>query len=81
MWMIGGGTASSSYFNDVWYSSDGVNWTQATANAGLSARYWHTSVVFNSKMWVIGGFDDRGLMYGLLDVADRIGWAAIRGTA
>lgn len=25
--------------------------------------------------WVIGGFDDRGLMYGLLDVADRIGWS------
>jgi hypothetical protein len=24
---------------------------------------------------VIGGSDDRGLMYGLLDVADRVGWA------
>ncbi|HZG26536.1 MAG TPA: hypothetical protein VEZ17_18235, partial [Chitinophagaceae bacterium] len=25
--------------------------------------------------WVISGFDDRGLMYGLLDVADRISWS------
>ena len=25
-------------------------------------------------VWVISGFDDRGLMYALLDVADRIGW-------
>lgn len=25
-------------------------------------------------VWVISGFDDRGLMYGLLDVANRIGW-------
>ncbi len=25
--------------------------------------------------WVIGGSDDRGLMYGGLDVADRIGWS------
>lgn len=24
--------------------------------------------------WVISGFDDRGLMYALLDLADRIGW-------
>jgi hypothetical protein len=27
-------------------------------------------------VWVISGFDDRGLMYGLLDVADRIGWSS-----
>lgn len=27
-------------------------------------------------VWVISGFDDRGLMYGLLDVADRISWSS-----
>jgi hypothetical protein len=26
-------------------------------------------------VWLISGFDDRGLMYALLDVADRIGWS------
>lgn len=26
-------------------------------------------------VWVISGFDDRGLMYGLLDVAKRISWS------
>ncbi len=26
--------------------------------------------------WVINGFDDRGLMYGLLEVAERISWSA-----
>lgn len=29
----------------------------------------------NKSVWVISGFDDRGLMYGLLDVANRIGWS------
>lgn len=29
----------------------------------------------NKPAWVISGFDDRGLMYGLLDVADRIDWS------
>jgi hypothetical protein len=28
--------------------------------------------------WVISGFDDQGLMYGLLDIADRIGWSTSR---
>jgi hypothetical protein len=27
-------------------------------------------------VWVISGFDDRGLMYGLLDVANRISWSS-----
>lgn len=26
-------------------------------------------------VWVISGYDDRGLMYGLLDVADRVSWS------
>lgn len=29
-------------------------------------------------VWVISGFDDRGLMYGLLDVANRISWSTDR---
>ncbi|MCK5702571.1 MAG: hypothetical protein KAI29_15510, partial [Cyclobacteriaceae bacterium] len=32
----------------------------------------------NKTVWVISGFDERGLMYGLLDVAIRIGWVADR---
>jgi hypothetical protein len=33
-----------------------VNWTQATANAGWLGRHGHTSVVFDNKIWVIGGY-------------------------
>ncbi len=28
--------------------------------------------------WIVGGCDDRGLMYAELDVADRIAWSADR---
>jgi hypothetical protein len=35
---------------------------------------WKTSA-YNKTLWVISGSDDRGLMYGLLDVASRIGWS------
>ncbi len=34
-----------------------ISWTKLTNSAGWSARYGHSSVVFNGKMWVLGGYD------------------------
>jgi len=36
------------------------SWTRATANASFSGRRGHASVVFDNKMWVIGGQDTGG---------------------
>lgn len=55
MWVIGGYDTESK--NDVWYSENGTNWTQANPSAPFSGRVDHTSIVFDNKMWVIGGFD------------------------
>ena len=57
MWVMGGSSTFNfgTPKNDVWYSDDGITWTQATASAGWSARSNHTSVVFDDKIWVIGG--------------------------
>ena len=58
MWVIGGHRRSiPSDINEVWYSSDGSNWIQATAHAPWQARRAHCSVVYDNKMWVLGGFD------------------------
>ncbi|MBN1436155.1 MAG: hypothetical protein JW936_03695 [Sedimentisphaerales bacterium] len=63
MWIYGGGEYNTAYsgntktdYADVWYSTDGVNWTQATANAGWTPRRFHGSVVYDDKMWIIGGY-------------------------
>ena len=56
MWVIGGYSSGANYRNDVWYSTDGVVWTQATASAAFLFRYSPTSVVYDNKMWVIGGY-------------------------
>jgi hypothetical protein len=59
MWIIGGRNSFGRYLNDVWNSTNGKTWTQVRANGdagGFDNRGWHTSVVFNKKMWVIGGF-------------------------
>jgi hypothetical protein len=60
MWLIGGWTGYTSmrqYLNDVWCSTDGISWALATANAGFSSRCFHTSIVYDNKIWVIGGLD------------------------
>ncbi len=55
--MIGGGT-------DVWYSTNGVNWTCANESATWFPRFRHTSVVFDNKIWVLGGDNKKDVWYG-----------------
>lgn len=57
MWVIGGmgNLDGTDHYNDVWSSSDGVNWTQVTAEAPWAKRGMLQSVVFDDKMWIIGG--------------------------
>ncbi len=59
LWVLGGADGSAtrlntSFYNDVWWSSDGVAWHQATASADWSVRV-AAAVVFDGKMWVLGG--------------------------
>jgi uncharacterized protein YceK len=60
MWVIGGVDSSDNKLNDVWYSSDGANWKEATGSSGATfpGRYSHTSVNFNNTIWVIGGINE-----------------------
>lgn len=57
LWMLGGYSSSSALLNNVYSSTDGSNWTQATAAAGWTARGEFASVVFNNEMCILGGFD------------------------
>ncbi|KAE8990182.1 hypothetical protein PF011_g18452 [Phytophthora fragariae] len=40
---------------DIWVTTDGASWTEATASTPWAGRGYHCSVVFNSKLWVLGG--------------------------
>ena len=46
----------------------------AVPNVSEALTIWKTNWT-NKPAWVISGFDDRGLMYGLLDLANRISWS------
>lgn len=60
IWILGGGKYNSNWttytlYNDVWSSSDGINWTQVTADADWSDRAYIGYAVWDGKMWVAGG--------------------------
>jgi hypothetical protein len=60
MWILGGTEnfydhSDAMVKNDVWASADGRKWEQVTANAGWSKRAHAQTVVFDSKIWVMGG--------------------------
>ncbi|MFC1600779.1 cohesin domain-containing protein [Candidatus Sumerlaeota bacterium] len=83
MWVIGGGIhnqPASTRHNDVWYSDNGTSWTEATPAAPWSPRGYHTSVVFNDKMWVIGGRDD-GLHNDVWYSEDGTSWTEATSSA
>jgi hypothetical protein len=69
MWTLGGANTGSALLNDVWYSADGTQWTEALANNSapgtiqFSQRFNHTSVVFNNLMWVLGGSTTGGTAF------------------
>ena len=75
IWVLGGFDDTDN-FNDVWSSPDGKTWTESTPSGsapkdtdgtdGSAANWWtarsyHTSVVFDSKIWVMGGNDGSSL--------------------
>ncbi|MDV7140416.1 hypothetical protein R3X28_16105 [Maribacter sp. TH_r10] len=57
LWVIGGSPKNqdSIFANDVWYTENGIEWVMATESAQFEPRSDHSSVVFDGKIWVIGG--------------------------
>ena len=79
IWVIGG--LSGTFKNDVWYSSDGINWTEATSSADWSVRYNHESIVYNDKICVMGGRNYHNMLNDLWYSVDGINWVEVIDSA
>ncbi len=60
IWLIGGtGLDLDSNFgerlNDIWYSSNGTDWTLVREQATFLPRTGHQTEVFQDAMWILGG--------------------------
>ena len=49
-------------------------WSRATDSAGWSARTNHSSVVYDNKIWVIGGYDPTGFKRDVWYSTDGVSW-------
>jgi len=62
MWILGGGTYDTAgkpqrnFYNDVWSSEDGAQWTQVAAATPWPPRQYHDIAVFDGNLWVMEGY-------------------------
>jgi len=80
IWVIGGDDGA--FQNDVWSSPDGTNWSPVTVTIPFSGRVGHVCLVYDSKLWLIGGLD--GALTALNDVwssADGENWTLVTANA
>lgn len=81
MWILGGCDTLTHRMNDVWFSSDGINWTCVTDSAQWSRRELHSSVVFANKIWVLGGLTDKGSTSDVWYSSDGKDWTCVTAAA
>ena len=67
--------------NNVRPESEGADWYYASGDLPFPAREYHTSVVFNNKMWVIGGYGDGGRKNDAWYSTDGVVWTQATASA
>lgn len=78
LWAIGGTNVNTDEhtFDEIRSSGDGIDWVQEVQHAPFGPRANHAVLVFNSRLWVLGGTSD-ALFNRLNDVwssPDGINW-------
>ena len=83
IWVLGGIGANKISRNDVWYSPDGLNWIVGTTGAAWAGRQGHGAVVFNGKMWVMGGLTNTtdGLVNDVWSSSNGTNWTLVTPAA
>ncbi|MBM3256161.1 MAG: hypothetical protein FJZ04_01685 [Candidatus Moranbacteria bacterium] len=73
--------SSGKKLNDVWFSPDGARWNEATVSAPWSARRSFSSLVFDDKIWVFGGFGDKGNLADVWRSSNGVDWELVTDSA
>jgi len=55
LFVLGGWSKIHDNFGDVWYSKDGLKWTELKSKVIWKARHEHSTFVFQDKIWVTAG--------------------------
>lgn len=74
---IAGGTGTSGYLTDVWYTTNLNGWTRATASAPWEGRRGASLVVANGKLWYLGGGTSSERYCDVWYSTDGANWTAV----
>lgn len=67
--------------NEVWKSKDGISW-ELIANAPWVPRHTYGSVIFDEKMWVLGGDQLQcGFQTDIWNTSDGVNWQLVNDVA
>ena len=85
MWVIGGLVADSMQgstypANDVWSSVNGNSWIKVKSNANFKDRAGHSCVVFNDKIYLIGGDGENETLKDVWSSSDGSFWTLVTET-
>lgn len=89
MWIMGGtsdfyNNNDSTLKNDIWSSADGKEWKLELANAPWSKRTHGQAIVFDGKIWVLGGGQRAPKAIPTNDVwcsEDGVNWTQVTASA
>lgn len=86
IWLLGGGTYDTpdhpdrAYYNDVWSTADGVEWTEHLRHAPWDPRQYHDVAAFDDRLWVLEGYDGTGNRSDVWYSADGESWYELPDT-
>ncbi len=86
IYIIGGGTYETpknperKFYNDVWESGDGISWKCISKNNKWAPRQYHSVIVWDNKIWIIGGYSKDGNLNDVWFSEDGIEWQELQNT-
>lgn len=72
LWVLGG-MGSAGQLADLWSSSNGVAWTQLSADFP-PGRNDHSALVFSNRLWCYGGAGSAGYLHDIHSTTDGVHW-------
>ncbi|MGB5556261.1 MAG: kelch repeat-containing protein [Flavobacteriaceae bacterium] len=81
LWLVGGDNGNTPPWtssSEVWRSHNGKDWKLITSNL-FDERTNHSLLVFNNKMWLIGGINNAGeILSDIWNTTDGIHWKQVK---
>ncbi len=80
---MGGESLRDTYLDDVWTSTDGLWWEEQTTSEKWDSRRGPSSVVFDNKIWILGGANSHpgGQKNDVWSSPDGVNWTEVTSSA